>query len=52
MALNTTSPLFDHFKIKGQQLCNSNKDLPLKISLINSSDGVERQISSCVTSLN
>ena len=35
VANGTNNPIFKPFKIKGQQLCNSNKDLPIMFKLLN-----------------
>jgi len=35
IAQNTVHPLYNFFKISGQQLCNSDKNLPLEIRFLN-----------------
>lgn len=48
----TRNPMYNAFKIKGSQLCNSNKDLPIQFKVINRTGDNDREIGSCVTTLN
>ena len=38
--------------MKGQQLCNSDHNLPLKFRVVNRTDMVNTEVGSCITSLN
>eukprot|EP00347_Sterkiella_histriomuscorum_P001485 403371854 len=48
----TVNPIFPAFKLKGQQLCNSQKDLPIQIKFFNRQNMQNNLISSVTLTLN
>ena len=51
VAANTTNPMFNFFKLSGQQLCNSDKNLPIEFKFMNR-HGVENvYLGTCKTTV-
>ena len=47
----TVNPVYPSLKISGQQLCNSNKDLPIQFQLYNLVNMERTLLGQCTTSL-